>query len=117
MLEPIEQPLDVIAFPINRFVKWTFSTYVTRLGNSEPNTSAAQKAANRSATICFVADNAFRPDLRPTTARAFDRAMGHQRLKGRSFVALARREHQCHRLALAFSTHVDLRTEATAAPS
>ena len=114
LLKAVEEPFDAIALSINRFIKWTFSAHVVFLCNRESNTSAAQKTAYWSATISFVADNASRPYLRPATAKAFDRTTGHQRLKRRGFVALARREHQGDWLTLAFSSDMDLRAEATA---
>lgn len=115
MLEAIEKSFDAIAFPVNRLVKGTFSTHVAFLRNRKPNTSATQKAADRSATIPLVADDTLRPYLRPAAARAFDCTAGHQRLKCRGFVALARREHQGQRLAPTFSSDMDFCTEATTA--
>jgi hypothetical protein len=111
----IEKSFDAIAFPVNRFVKGTSSTHVASLRNREPNTAATQKAADRSTTISLVADDALRPYLRSTAARAFDCTAVHQRLNGRGFVALARREHQSQRLASAFSPDMHFRTEATTA--
>ena len=112
LLEPIDQPLDSIAFAIGRAVEARGAAFVHLAGNHRPNPALAQRLPHRPRAVALVADQPPRPQPRAPTPGPLDRAPARQRWERHLVVALPTGQGEDDRLALALGPDVDLGAEA-----
>src|SRR5581483_6019365 len=114
VLEPIEQPLHLVALPIRRVVEARGAALVALGGNDYPDTPATQSCPHGPAAVALVAHQSSRPQPGSSTSSPLDGAARRQRRHHGLVVAFPSRQDKDDRLALSFGPDMDLGAEATA---
>jgi hypothetical protein len=115
VLETVNGAFDLVALTINRLVKRASMTHVAAFGDGEANTPTTEQITDGFATVSLVPHNPFWTELGTTTSWSFDGPCGEQRRNGFGFMALARRQHQCHQASEAVGTEMDFSAKSTLA--
>jgi hypothetical protein len=114
LLEPTDQALDDIAFAVGAPVHQAWSGFGRELRDDRGDAVSAEMIADRPAGIATIGQERPRPPARPATARAFDRAGGHQGRERSLLVPLARGQDEGERPAAALAAQMQLAAEPTA---
>jgi hypothetical protein len=111
LLEPVDQALDPVPFPVGRSIKAPVSVLIALVRNDSSDAFAAQLPTNAPAAGAFVADHPFGALSRASAPAPFDATCLQQRLKHRLLVSLARSQPEHHWFPLALCTEMELGTE------
>jgi hypothetical protein len=112
VLHTIDQAFDSIAQAVDGPIKGAGTIFVaaSRDGNAHP--VASRILADVLAAVGLVADDAPGSQPRPPRTGSFDGTLSHELFESRRFVPLTRGQDECHQLAVAFGSDVDLGAEA-----
>ena len=115
LFETVNQPLDLVALPVERPIKRSRTPLVRLPRNRHADASPSQVAPNLATTVAFITNDALWSQLGSPPSRPFDRPLFHQPFKCCRFMPLARREHNRHRFAVPVCTQMDFGAEAALA--
>jgi hypothetical protein len=117
LLEAVDQALDPVALAIQRPIERARAPLVDLTRDRHADAAPPQIRPDLPAAVALVADDTPRTQLGPTASCPLDGALFHQLLKHRRFMALAGRQDNRYRLAVAVGAEMDLGAEpALAAP-
>ncbi len=117
LLEPIDQPLHLVPFSVDRAVEWPATALVGLAGDRDADAASPQVRPDLPAAVALVAHDPLRTQAGPPAARPLDRPLRHELREGGRLMALARGEHEGDGLAVALAANVDLGAEAALAPA
>ncbi len=117
LLEPIDAALHAVALPIELPVKGALRALVALGRDGAADAMLAQVAADCTAAVALVADEALGASARPTSpARTLDGSCLQERDEDALLVALTSRQQQGEGLAVPLGADVELGGEAASAP-
>src|SRR3954452_12557243 len=99
LLEAVDQPLNPIALPIQPSIKPSSMPLRAFAWDRYADPMLTQIPPDLAAAVALVSDDAPGPQPRSSASWSLHRALLHQTLKRRCFMALARCQHDGHRLA------------------
>jgi hypothetical protein len=115
LLEPVDQPFDLIAFTVGGPIEADPTPGLGfEAGNDRADPPPAQVRPDRPARIPLVTDDALRSDARPVAVRPLDGPAFQQRGDLGRLVALAGGQDEADRLAAPFGAEMDFGREAAA---
>jgi hypothetical protein len=115
LLEAVDQALDPVALAIQRPIEGARAALVDLARDRHADAAPPKIRPDLPAAIALITDDTPRPQPGPTSSHPLDGTLFHQLLKHRRFMALARRQHDGYRLAVAVGAEVDLGAEAALA--
>jgi len=117
LLEPVDHPLHPFPCAVENPVKRPCVTLIPLPRNGDPDAVLPAIVPDLATAVALVAHNAVGPALGPPAPRPLDSPLCHQVGKDRGLMAVPRGQDERHELAMAFSAHMDLGTEAALTPA
>jgi hypothetical protein len=117
LLQPVDQPFHSFPGAVDGPIKGAFPALVALPWDGDADTMLPAIVPDRATAIALVAHDAVGTAFGPPAPRPLDGSLAHQLGKDRRLMSMARRQDECHELAVAFGTDVDFGTEATLTPA
>jgi len=117
LFEPVDHPLHPFPCAVESPGKRPCVTLIPLPRNGDPDAVLPAIVPDLATAVALVAHNAVGPALGPPAPRPLDSPLCHQVGKDRGLMAVPRGQDERHELAMAFSAHMDLGTEAALTPA